>query len=129
MANENFMRRYIMRCGKMGGRGFEIGNIHSAREDALHVSFSVEKSNAESPNTAKVQVWNLSDKNLKILDTKDCALELKAGYEDSMALILVGNITSVTTIPDNADRLTEIEVMDGRVELRDTNITVSLNGS
>ena len=86
MANENFMRRYIMRCGKMGGRGFEIGNIHSAREDALHVSFSVEKSNAESPNTAKVQVWNLSDKNLKILDTKDCALELKAGYEDSMAL-------------------------------------------
>lgn len=46
-----------------------------------------------------------------------------------MALILVGNITSVTTIPDNADRLTEIEVMDGRVELRDTNITVSLNGS
>ena len=43
---------------------------------------SVEKSNAESPNTAKVQVWNLSDKNLKILDTKDCALELKAGYED-----------------------------------------------
>lgn len=129
MANENFLRRYVMTCGKMGQSGFEIGNIHNATEDVLHVSFSVEKSNAESPNTAKVQVWNLSDRNLRVLDTKDCILELKAGYADTMALILVGNITTVTTVPDKADRMTEIEVMDGRVELRDTNISVSLNGT
>lgn len=128
MGNENFMRRYIMRCGKMGKSGFQIGNIHDARETALHVCFSIEKSNAESPNDAKVQVWNLSDSNLKILDTKDCIVELKAGYGDNLALILVGNITSVITTRENADRMTEMTVVDGRAELRDATISVSLNG-
>lgn len=129
MANENFMRTYTMKCGKMGSTGFMIGNIHSPTGDALHISFSVEKCDVESPNTAKVQVWNLSDANLKILDIKDCIVELKAGYGNNNALILAGNVTSVITVPDNADRMTEIEVMDGRVELRDTVISISINGS
>lgn len=129
MANENFMRTYTLKCGKMGSKGFEIGNIHNAIEAALHVSFSVEKCDVESPNTAKVQIWNLSNNNLKILDGKDCIVELKAGYNNSNALILVGNVTSVVTTPENADRMTEIEVMDGRVELRDTTVSISLNGS
>ena len=93
MANENFMRTYTMKCGKMKSKGFMIGNIHNATETTLHVSFSVEKCDVESPNTAKVQVWNLSDENLKILDGKDCIVELKAGYGNNNALILVGNVT------------------------------------
>lgn len=128
MANENFYRRYILSCGKMGKTGFQIGNIDSAKQEALHVSFSVEKSDAESANTAKVQIWNLSDASLKILESKDVIVELKAGYGDNVALILAGNVTSATTVPDGADRLTELEVIDGRVELRDTNISASLNG-
>lgn len=129
MANENFLRTYTMKCGKMKSKGFMIGNIHNATETTLHVSFSVEKCDVESPNTAKVQVWNLSDENLKILDGKDCIVELKAGYGNNNALILVGNVTSVITTPENADQMTEIEVMDGRVELRDTTISISINGS
>lgn len=128
MADENFLRRYTLKCGKMGKNGFEIGNINDAVSPALHISFSVEKSDVESPNTAKVQVWNLSEKNRKILETKDCIVELKAGYGDNTALILVGNIISSITTPDSADRMTEIEVMDGRVALRDTVISLSLNG-
>ena len=80
MANENFMRTYTMKCGKMKSKGFMIGNNQNATETTLHVSFSVEKCDVESPNTAKVQVWNLSDENLKILDGKDCIVELKAEY-------------------------------------------------
>lgn len=129
MANDNFLRTYTMKCGKMGSQGFQIGNIHSATETALHVSFSIEKCDVESPNTAKVQVWNLSNNNLKILDGKDCVVELSAGYSNNNALVLVGNVTSVVTTRDNADRMTEIEVMDGRVELRETVVTISLNGS
>lgn len=128
MADENFLRTYTMKCGKMGSEGFMIGNIHNAIEDTLHISFSVEKCDVESPNTAKVQVWNLSNENLKILDGKDCIVELKAGYGNNNPLILVGNVTSVITTPENADRMTEIEVMDGRVELRDTVVCISMNG-
>ena len=125
---KNFLRRYTLKCGAIGKPGFEIGNIRSAKETALHVSFSIEKSNTESPNDAKVQIWNLSDNNLKILDTKDCIVELKAGYNDSLALILVGNVTSVITTRENADRMTEMTVVDGRVALRDSIISISMNG-
>lgn len=128
MGSENWMRTYTMRCGKMGSKGFEIGNVHSVEEDCLHVSFSIEKSSAESPNDAKVQIWNLSPENLSILESKDCIVELKAGYGTNRSLLLVGNVSSAITTLDNADRLTELTVVDGLVELRDTNITVSING-
>ena len=128
MANEEWIRTYEMRCGKMGKKGFKIGNIESITQDCLHVSFSIEKSNAESPNNAKVQIWNLSPKNLSILETKDCIVELKAGYGNNRSLILVGTISSAITTVDGADRLTELEVVDGFVELRDTNISISING-
>ncbi len=128
MGKENWLRTYQMRCGEMGKKGFMIGNIDSPTQDCLHINFSVEKSNAENPNNAKVQIWNLSPQNLSILDTKDCIVELKAGYGGNNSLILVGNVTSAVTTLDGADRMTELEVVDGLVELRDTNISVSLNG-
>lgn len=128
MEDVNFMRRYVMKFGKQGKNGFEIGNINDARETALHISFSVEKSDAEDPNDAKVQIWNLSDKSLKALDQKKCIVELKAGYGDNMAVILTGTATSVVTTRENADRMTEIAVADGMAELKDTNLSLSLNG-
>ena len=128
MANENFKRKYIMKCGKMNSRGFQIGNVENVDDVTLHVCFSIEKSNAESPNDAKVQIWNLSDNNLKILESNDCIVELRAGYNENLPLLLVGNITSVTTTKENADRLTELTVVDGRVALRDTTVSISLNG-
>lgn len=125
---KNWLRTYTLKAGKAGSKGFEIGNTKSADQTVLHISFSIEKSDAESANTAKVQIWNLSDKNVKILEEKDCVVELKAGYGSNRTLLLVGNVTSVITTPDNADRMTELEVVDGRVALRDTNIKISLNG-
>lgn len=127
MAN-NFMRRYILRCGPQGKNGFQIGHIGSASDTALHISFSIEKSDSESANTAKVQIWNLSDTNKKVFDKKDCIVELKAGYGDNTPLILAGYVTSAITTRDNADRMTELEVVDGRVALRESNISISLNG-
>lgn len=128
MADENFMRRYTLKAGRKGKKGFEIGNIKNASQEALHVSFSIEKSGATSPNDAKVQIWNLAPKNLSILEEKNCIVELKAGYGNSMALVLAGNVSSVITTMDNADRLTEMQVVDGLAELRDTVISVSING-
>lgn len=128
MADKNFIRSYVMKAGKMGRKGFEIGKTSEKNPHALHISFSVEKSTTETPNTAKVQVWNLSDSSLKVLDSKDCVIELQAGYADKNALILVGNVVTVTTSMDGADRMTEIEVVDGRVALRDTYLSVSFKG-
>jgi hypothetical protein len=128
MAQKNFIRKYLMKAGAMNRNGFQIGQTAENNPHALHISFSIEKSTSETSNTAKVQIWNLSPANLKVLDTKDCVVELQAGYTDQIALILVGNIVTVTTSMDGADRLTELEVVDGRVALRDTYISVSFSG-
>lgn len=128
MSNVNWMRRVLLKCGPKGGSGIQVGNIDSATQDGLHIAFSVEKSNSETANTAKVQVWNLSTSSLNILSQPNGLLELRAGYADNVALILTGNIETVTTTADNADRLTEIEVTDGGVALRDVVICVSYNG-
>ena len=45
-----------------------------------------------------------------------------------MVLVLVGVITSAITTRSNADRITELSVVDSYTELRDTYIKVSLNG-
>lgn len=129
MAQKNFIRRYVMKAGVMKRKGFEIGKTSSSNPHALHISFSIEKSSSETANTAKVQVWNLSPENLQVLDTKDCVIELQAGYADHIALVLAGNVVTVTTEMDGADRMTEIEVVDGRVAIRDTYISVSFSGA
>ena len=126
---KNWMRRYSLKCGVQGGTGFEIGSKMNEDNETLHISFSVEKSDSESSNTAKVQIWNLSPTNIAILEQKDCIVELKAGYESGQAVILLGNVTAATTTTDNADRMTELDVVDGRAALRDTYITLSVNGA
>ncbi|WP_313579971.1 hypothetical protein [Lacrimispora sp.] len=123
--SENFIRSYRMSAGVAGRSGFAIGTPTGI---SPHIAFSVEKSAAESANTAKIQVWNLSPSSLSVLDTKDCVIELKAGYGNNMALILVGNVVSAVTQLDGADRLTEIEVVDGRVAIRDTYLSLSYDG-
>lgn len=129
MATEkNWLRTYTLKAGKQGTKGFEIGNTGDVDQTVLHISFSCEKSDKESANTAKVQIWNLASKNLKILEKKDCMVELKAGYGTNRALIFAGNVTSAVTTMDGADRLTELQVTDGRVALRDAKMKISLNG-
>ena len=56
----------------MGQPGFEIGNINDVKETALHICFNIEKSDAEAANTAKVQIWNLSDQHLKQIGRASC---------------------------------------------------------
>lgn len=123
----NFLRTYSIVCGSKGVNGFEIGNKVSDN-DVLHISFSIEKSNSETPNNGKVQIWNLSPSSLNVLEGKDCILELKAGYGNNRSIILVGSVVSAITTLDNADRMTEIEVVDGKVELSDTFLSISKNG-
>ena len=128
MGQWNFLRRYVINAGEMGKTGFKIGETTSDNPHALHISFSIEKSSSESANTAKIEIWNLSPDNLKILDRKDCIIELQAGYDTNIALVLVGNVVTTSTSMDGADRLTEIEVVDGRVALRDTYVSISYSG-
>ena len=102
-------RQYRLSAGAAGGTGFEIGE---GSPMPLHISFSLEKADVQSPNTAKISLWNLSPAHL-------------ARFGTSMPLIFTGTVTNVETEADGADTRTDLEVLDGRKELRDTYVTLS----
>lgn len=122
---KNFDRQYRMTAGKPGSVGFEIGGTSPY---ALHISFSVQKQELESSNTAKVQVWNLNKQNLATLEAENCFLLLKAGYGNTLPVILSGTVSHTSTRKDGSDMLTEIEVVDGLMEVRDTWVSMSYAG-
>lgn len=49
MAQENFIRRYLMKAGKMGHNGFQIGQTSTENPHALHISFSIENRHQKLP--------------------------------------------------------------------------------
>lgn len=126
---ENFDRQYRLAAGPAGGTGFEVGETSKAQPVPLHVNFSLQKSDLETQNTGKVTVWNLNPAHLAVLNETDCALSFRAGYGNRLSLIFAGIISFVSTSTDGADRKTEIEVVDNLVEIRDTYVSVSYNGT
>lgn len=122
---KNFNRQYRLSAGQAGKAGFEIGGGKPA---PLHISFAAQKTDLQSQNTAKVSVWNLNDQHLSELNKDDCVVTLKAGYGSTMPLIFTGVVTYATTALDGADRCTDIELVDNRIEIRDTYVTLSYSG-
>lgn len=118
-------RQYRLSAGKAGSAGFQIGE----GDRPLHISFSCERADTDSSNTAKVSIWNLNPQHLAELNKDDCVVVLRAGYGTVMPLIFTGIVTFAKTKKDGSDMVTEIELVDDRVELRDTYVSVSYSGS
>lgn len=125
---KQFDRQYRFAAGPAGGKGFEIGATTLESPTAMHINFSVEKADTETPNTSKISLWNLNPEHLAILNEKDCVVTLRAGYDTLMTLVFVGTVTYISTELDGADRETAMEVADGRVELRDSYVSLSYTG-
>lgn len=119
-----FDRQVRVSIGGGGGSGFEIGAA-GANGIPLHVKFSFEKADVESPNTGKVTIWNLNREHLSELEKKDCMVVVKAGYADSISEAFAGTVTRATTTKEGADSMTEIELSSCMVELRDTSFSLS----
>jgi hypothetical protein len=120
-----FDRRYRFAAGKAGGVGFEIGEADPV---GLHIYFNVQKVDVSTANTSKITLWNLNPPHLATLNEKDCIVTLRAGYGSTMPLIFVGAVSHIETTIDDADRMTTIEAVDGRIELRDTYVSLSYKG-
>ena len=128
MSNEHFDRQYRLRAGVTGAVGFEIGAPSNPHNTALHISFSVEKTDASALNTTKITLWNLNQSELDTLARTNCELTLCAGYGQQLPCLFKGTVTNVVTDLDGSDRMTEIEAIDGFAEIKDTFVCMSYRG-
>lgn len=123
---KNWNRQYRFAAGQPGAAGFEVGAEVDGR--AIRIVFDLEKTDVESSNTGTITLYNLNDQHVALLREKDCMIALSAGYGSNLPLIFSGNVTAESTSDENADRETEIQVVDGRVAIRDTYVSASYEG-
>ena len=122
----NFDRKYLFLAQPPGRPGFQIGE---GAPMPPRISFKVEKSDTETPDTARISIWNLNPEHLAILMEKDCMTALYAGYaQGGVSLIGAGPVVYAATVMDGGDRETAIEIVDGRVPLRDAYVSMSYSG-
>lgn len=87
----------------------------------LQVTFDISKStdNKKKTNSASIEVYNLTDEQLKVLDTDYPAAVFSAGYKDTGGVkrLFSGQVNNVTTRKSGADRVTQIQMGSGYTEL------------
>lgn len=123
--SSNWDRQYRCSIGQPGQTGVLLGESKGDSGMPLHISFSVEKGDKESNNTATVKFWNLGPATIAEIKRKNAVLELRAGYGANLPLILAGDINKATTEQENANMVTTIDVVDGLVAIRDTYVSLS----
>jgi hypothetical protein len=119
----SFLRKHKIKCGKPGGKGFETSE--------LRIAFSISRSEDKSGNSATLSIWNLNPEHEAMVCEKDCYIEIQAGYEDTpLMTIFTGYVTyGEPGESEGADRSANLELVDGRVEVRDTYVSKSYSGS
>lgn len=102
----NFHRKIGLVIADGSGKAFDLSGFR--------VVFSIEKTAAEQPNTAKIEIWNLSDATASALLTgKMTRIILQAGYADNSSVIFDGNVIAAKRVRQEADVVLSIDAGDG----------------
>lgn len=80
----------------------------------LRVQFKIEKSLEKEPNSATIQVFNLSPTTRAALVEKGSKVALEAGYADTLATIFVGDVRMLYHVREGTEWVTKIECGDGQ---------------
>jgi len=98
--------------------------------DPLRIDFTVEQSRFSSPDKAEVEIYNLKRSTAALIEQGDerRAIQLFAGYRDSLSLLFQGEIREAKTTENDRDRITRISAADGGAEYRSGRLTQSWRG-
>lgn len=103
---KNFGRKIGLLVADESGKALDLSGFR--------VLFSVEKTAAEQPNKAHIEITNLSETTASYLLNGDMKrIVLQAGYEDNYGVIFDGNIISASRTIDGTESTTIIDAGDG----------------
>lgn len=114
-----FNRDYRLLVGHKGQNGVEI-------VPPMRITFDINKDTSKDPNTIQIRVWNLAKDTRDAIEEPDAVAALYAGYadEDGALLTAYGTVIDAWTYFDGPDVVTELTVLDGYAEIRDTVVSL-----
>jgi hypothetical protein len=69
-------------------------------------------------NSAAIEIYNLSDSEIKLLESEYLEVTLSVGYRESgLQLLVVGNVTETTTVKSGNDYITQLKIGEGYTNL------------
>lgn len=115
-----FDRVYRLLVGPSGKPGVEITN-------PFRITFEIQKDTKEESNSTIIRVYNLAPDTREEIQKPGNVAVLYAGYaeEDGPLLMAAGSIAFAYTYQDGAEVVTEMEVLDGYAQARDTVVSLS----
>lgn len=117
-----FYRVCKLTVGEAGGQGFSTST--------LRVHFSIDKDPTSQTNKSKISVYNLAPATIDRFIKEDQVVILEAGYELDKGLIRMfsGTVAHATNRVERTDVITELDVHDGLVPIRDSIASVGYTG-
>lgn len=106
MSQLQYKRKCSLVVAGVSGEGLELAD--------LRVTFKAKKSDAQTPNTAEIRVYNLSLTTANQVRDEFKTVILQAGYEANFGLVFSGNIKQVRHgRENNTDTYLDIAAGDG----------------
>lgn len=113
-----FKRNAQLLIGKIG----EIGRLL----EGVRISFEIDMTDNITTNTAKIDVYNLSQETIGLLEQKDASCILKIGYDDEeLSTLFIGNIVEFEHDFTGSDVITKISCKDGYIPLTAKKLSLS----
>ena len=93
----------------------------------LRFSFAINKDSDKTSNKLVLKIYNMNNQTRHLVERVNNNVILKAGYADDLGPITIfaGTVLSAWTIKDGNDVITELNVRDGALPLRQAKISVS----
>lgn len=93
----------------------------SVSENPWEIKFDVSKSadnKRNNGNSAVIEIYNLSDSQIKLLESEYLKVEFYVGYKGAGAHLLVaGNVTETSTVKHGTDYVTQLKIGEGYTDL------------
>lgn len=106
MSQEQYGRAFKLIAATAGGSGLDFSD--------LRVVFEVKKSDAQTPNTASLKIYNVANDTASRVKREFTRVILQAGYESNFGVIFDGNIKEARVGRENGtDTYLQIEAGDG----------------
>lgn len=119
-----FNRIFRLIAGVQGEEGIVIES--DGKSDSLRIEFDIDKDLTQQTNKSAISIYNLSETTRKKLEVDDLICELQVGYAEDIGLrrIFLGAVTYATTRREGSSKVTELELSDGQIAIRDTVVSL-----